>query len=380
MKSFGIPRSRIFDSHSVSFLSGIMRETNGRGVDLVLNSLAGELLRASWKCVAQFGKLLEIGKRDILGHGMLDLNGFQGCRSYCGFDLYSVAHHDAETLRWYVVPTHLVEAFQELKCSTRALEKAISDLEETTYRPLHTVFQVDQVEDAMRQMQKGQHIGKFIIEIPDNESKYPLLPAQARFSFSPTSSYLLVGGLRGIGRAVVRWMVEHGARDFVFLSRSAGSLEEDHIFAQELETQGCHVVLVAGSVADADTVQRAIQNNGRPVSGVIQMSAVLKVIRSVMQLTDCKLLTRYAGPTIRQDVIRRLDHKSGNQGPRDLEPSQCSPGPITRIFHCLQLRSQHDWKPRTGQLCGSKLVLGWICTVSSRTRLTRIVGQPWARG
>ncbi|KAL3253036.1 hypothetical protein ABHI18_009756 [Aspergillus niger] len=257
MKSFGIPRSRIFDSHSVSFLSGIMRETNGRGVDLVLNSLAGELLRASWKCVAQFGKLLEIGKRDILGHGMLDLNGFQGCRSYCGFDLYSVAHHDAETLRW-------------------ALEKAISDLEETTYRPLHTVFQVDQVEDAMRQMQKGQHIGKFIIEIPDNESKYPLLPAQARFSFSPTSSYLLVGGLRGIGRAVVRWMVEHGARDFVFLSRSAGSLEEDHIFAQELETQGCHVVLVAGSVADADTVQRAIQNNGRPVSGVIQMSAVLK--------------------------------------------------------------------------------------------------------
>jgi NADPH:quinone reductase-like Zn-dependent oxidoreductase len=103
MTTFGIPRSHIFDSHSVSFLSGIMRETNGRGVDLVLNSLAGELLRASWKCVAPFGKLLEIGKRDILGHGMLDLNGFQECRSFCGFDLYSVANNDPEAGKWYVL-------------------------------------------------------------------------------------------------------------------------------------------------------------------------------------------------------------------------------------------------------------------------------------
>ncbi|GKZ35950.1 type I Iterative Polyketide synthase (PKS) [Aspergillus brasiliensis] len=258
MKSFGIPRSHIFDSHSVSFLSGIMRETNGRGVDLVLNSLAGELLRASWKCVAQLGKLIEIGKRDILGHGMLDLNGFRGSRSYCGFDLYSVANDDVGTAKW-------------------ALDAAVEKLEEATYQPpLHTVFQVDQVGDAMRQMQKGQHIGKFVIEIPENESKFPLLPAQARFSFSPMSSYLLVGGLRGIGQAVVRWMVENGARDFVFLSRSAGSLEEDRLFAQELESQGCRVVMVAGSVTDADTVQRVIQENGRLVAGVIQMSAVLK--------------------------------------------------------------------------------------------------------
>lgn len=90
MDNYGIPRSHIFDSHSSSFASGIMQQTGGRGVDLVLNSLAGELLRASWDCVAPFGKLLEIGKRDILGHGMLDMHGFQGSRSFCGFDLYNV--------------------------------------------------------------------------------------------------------------------------------------------------------------------------------------------------------------------------------------------------------------------------------------------------
>ncbi|PLB53959.1 hypothetical protein P170DRAFT_504824 [Aspergillus steynii IBT 23096] len=257
IESFGIPRSHIFDSHSVSFLPGIMRETNGRGVDLVLNSLAGELLRASWKCVAQFGKLLEIGKRDILGHGMLDLNGFQGCRSFCGFDLYSVAYDDVETGQW-------------------ALKMGCQLFGETTRRPEHTMFKVDHLEAAMRQMQKGQHIGKFVIEMPDDESQLPLLPAQPRFTLSPTSSYLLVGGLRGIGRAIVRWMVEHGAREFVFLSRSAGSHEEDQLFTRELESQGCRVVMVAGSVADPETVERAIRQNTRPIAGVIQMSAILK--------------------------------------------------------------------------------------------------------
>jgi hypothetical protein len=143
------------------------------------------------------------------------------------------------------------------------------------------IFQVDQVEAAMRQMQKGQHIGKFIIEVPDNEGQFPVIPAQTRSSFSPMSSYLLVGGLRGIGQAVVRWMVEHGARDFVFLSRSAGSHEDDQLFTKELESQGCRVVMVAGSVTDFDTVQCTIQQNPRPVAGVIQMSAVLKVIRAI---------------------------------------------------------------------------------------------------
>ncbi|KAI9038141.1 type I polyketide synthase [Aspergillus affinis] len=257
IKRFGIPRSHILDSHSVSFLTGIMRETNGKGVDLVLNSLAGELLRASWKCVAQFGKMLELGKRDMLGHGMLDLNGFQGCRSFCGFDLYSVAYDDVETGRW-------------------ALNLGTKLFSDTDYRPPQTIFKVDQLETAMRQMQKGQHIGKFVIDMPDDERELPLLPAQPRFAFSPKSSYLLVGGLRGIGRSVVRWMVEYGARHFVFLSRSAGSHKEDQLFAQELEIQGCRVKMVAGSVADADTVGCTIRENVRPIAGVIQMSAVLK--------------------------------------------------------------------------------------------------------
>ena len=64
-----------------------MRETKGLGADLVLNSLSGDLLHASWRCVAKFGKLVELGKRDLAGFGKLDLETFLLNRSYCCVDL-----------------------------------------------------------------------------------------------------------------------------------------------------------------------------------------------------------------------------------------------------------------------------------------------------
>jgi len=87
MDNFNLPRNRIFNSRNASFLTDLMRETEGRGVDLVLNSLSGELLHASWQCVAESGKMIEIGKRDLLGAGKLNMDGFLANRSYCCVDL-----------------------------------------------------------------------------------------------------------------------------------------------------------------------------------------------------------------------------------------------------------------------------------------------------
>jgi NADPH:quinone reductase-like Zn-dependent oxidoreductase len=87
ISTFGIPRSHIFHSRDTSFLADVLKATNGRGVDLVLNSLSGELLHASWECVAEFGTLIELGKRDFFGHGKLAMDIFEANRSYCGVDL-----------------------------------------------------------------------------------------------------------------------------------------------------------------------------------------------------------------------------------------------------------------------------------------------------
>ena len=69
-----------------------MRETSGKGVDLVLNSLSGELLHTSWKCVAEYGKLLELGKRDFLGRGKLTMDLFEANRSFFGIDLARISN------------------------------------------------------------------------------------------------------------------------------------------------------------------------------------------------------------------------------------------------------------------------------------------------
>lgn len=82
-----IARDRIFRSRDASFVDQVYRETKGKGVTIVLNSLSGELLHESWKCVAPYGKLIEIGKRDLLGHGRLDMAPFVANRSYCCVDI-----------------------------------------------------------------------------------------------------------------------------------------------------------------------------------------------------------------------------------------------------------------------------------------------------
>jgi NADPH:quinone reductase-like Zn-dependent oxidoreductase len=87
VKRYNIPQDRIFNSRDDSFLGGLIKQTEGKGVDLVLNSLSGELLHASWKCVAPYGTMLELGKRDLAAFGQLDMRRFLENRSYCGIDM-----------------------------------------------------------------------------------------------------------------------------------------------------------------------------------------------------------------------------------------------------------------------------------------------------
>lgn len=99
--NYNIPSSNIFNSRNESFYTDLMSATNGRGVDLVLNSLSGELLHLSWKCVARFGKMLEIGKRDFIGQAMLSMDLFEANRMFCGIDMSEIAVDRPQQFRKY---------------------------------------------------------------------------------------------------------------------------------------------------------------------------------------------------------------------------------------------------------------------------------------
>jgi NADPH:quinone reductase-like Zn-dependent oxidoreductase len=102
MENFGLPRERIFNSRSTSFQPDIMRATAGRGVDVVLNSLSGNLLHASWECVAKFGRMVELGKRDFISHGILNMGLFEANRAFFGVDLAQVCKDTPEVLKRFV--------------------------------------------------------------------------------------------------------------------------------------------------------------------------------------------------------------------------------------------------------------------------------------
>ncbi|KAL4860896.1 hypothetical protein BDV12DRAFT_208692 [Aspergillus spectabilis] len=258
MDACGIPRSNIFSSRDTSFVRGLMQETQGDGVDIVLNSLAGELLHASWQCVAEFGKMIEIGKRDFLEHGSLAMDLFGGNRAFFGVDL--------------------VRLLERPGIRTRLVRQVLDLYDEEKIRPIRPlkVFSSSEIAEAFHDLQLGLHLGKMVVRTPEVSERSLVAPSRCNSRFSPTLTYFLVGGLGGVGRAIAIWMVERGARHFLFLSRSAGTTEQDQLFRRELELQGCTAVMLSGDASVQKDVEAAMQACSHPIGGVLQLSMLLR--------------------------------------------------------------------------------------------------------
>ena len=138
-------------------------------------------------------------------------------------------------------------------------------------------FKATQVLDAFKYMQRGQHIGKIVVTMPDDPADLEITAVEPELILRSDVSYLLVGGLGGLGRAISTWLVEQGACNIVYLSRSAGESEKDENFFRELRSQGCTIQTFAGSVSDLSDVQRAVNGAVAPIAGVMHLSMVLKV-------------------------------------------------------------------------------------------------------
>ncbi|CAG8974567.1 hypothetical protein HYALB_00004363 [Hymenoscyphus albidus] len=289
VKRFDIPRSNIFQSRDTSFVGDLMRQTSTRGVDVALNSLSGELLHATWHCLAKYGRMVEIGKRDLVEFGKLDMDVFLANRSYCCVALDQLSLDKPEATR------RLLQTM--MKYCQQGLVAPV---------PLAQVFSASAIQEAFQYMQKGNHIGKIIISVRERDGRpkmgmctdtgaihpnlrpAPIPSPRAGRHQSPAASsaghvhamasYLIVGGLGGLGRSIATWMVQHGARRLIFLSRSAGSTADEGDFVRMLEGMGCTVEMVRGSVTNLVDVQRAIDQATptMPLRGIVQMSMVLR--------------------------------------------------------------------------------------------------------
>lgn len=142
-----------------------------------------------------------------------------------------------------------------------------------------SIFGADDVQDAFRTVQDGNHIGKVVVRVPEDTSSIPSLPKYRELRLKNAASYLLTGGLGGLGKVIATWLVERGARSLVFLSRSAGKEQQDQDFFQELRSMGCEVQAVPGRAEMIEDIKTAISTAPYPVMGVIHLAMVLQVGR-----------------------------------------------------------------------------------------------------
>lgn len=155
MEYHGIPADHIFSSRDSSFAAGVMRMTNNKGVDVVLNSLSGELLRLTWNCVAPFGRFIEIGKRDMTNGGRLDMAPFLEQKMFASVDLVQIYTLQIE------------KAGKLFQTVMNLFHDGI--IKPRTIHPLK-VYPISKVEETFRLIQAGKHIGKLVLK-PEAECR-----------------------------------------------------------------------------------------------------------------------------------------------------------------------------------------------------------------
>jgi acyl transferase domain-containing protein/NADPH:quinone reductase-like Zn-dependent oxidoreductase len=153
MDTYNIPEDHIFNSRDGTFAKRVMRATANKGVDVIMNSVAGEALRLTWSCIAPFGRFVELGRRDFELDTRLDMGRFALNVSFSAVDF-----------------VHLAKA---RPVQTGEMWKQVMDLfRSNTVQPVQpiAVYHIDQAESALRVMQKGRHIGKLVLTSDGNPS------------------------------------------------------------------------------------------------------------------------------------------------------------------------------------------------------------------
>ncbi|WP_091809601.1 type I polyketide synthase [Burkholderia sp. WP9] len=246
----------VFDSRSLAFADEIRACTHGQGVDIVLNSLAGEAMVRSIETLRPFGRFLELGKRDFYENSQIGLRPFRNNISYFGIDA-----------------DQLMGALPDL--TTRLFKEVMALFASGVLHPLpYRAFPAARAEQAFRYMQQARQIGKVLVTYPSGTPAPTRGVAQPKtFTLNPDAAYLIVGGTGGLGFATARWMVARGARHLTLASR-AGALDPQKQAQVERwrDEDGVTVSVAACDVTHGEALDQlidAIERRGTPLKGVL---------------------------------------------------------------------------------------------------------------
>ena len=262
--------THVYNSRDCSFVNEILADTKGEGVDVVINSLAGEAMRQSVALLRPFGRFLELGKRDFVENTSLGLKPFKENISYFAIDadqMLAAKPKLAKTVFAEVMDLLAKGALSPLPCRT---------------------FDHTEVKEAFRTMQKAQHMGKIVVRSAAltkelngwSESGQEGAQRLPEKKTQPGGTWLVSGGLGGFGLALARHLAERGVSSLVLASRRGMATPGAEELVREFADKGVALEIVACDMADKAAVQDLLarlesENSALPpLEGIIHTAAV----------------------------------------------------------------------------------------------------------
>ena len=254
LRTLGV--SHVLNSRSSTFADDL-RRLFPDGVDVLLNSLAGEAMERGLSVLKPFGRFIELGKRDYVGNTRIGLRPFRRNLSYFGVDVDQLL---SDRDRASSVFAEVIALFGS--GALRALP----------YR----VFPAAETVDAFRLMQQSGHVGKIVLRPPSRVARHP---SPAPFGFDPERTHLVTGAFGGFGVELARWLADQGARHLVLTGRNGAASETAKALLIELHERGVAVRVAACDVTDRDALASLLADVRRtmpPLAGIMHAAMVLE--------------------------------------------------------------------------------------------------------
>jgi polyketide synthase 5 len=258
LRTMGI--KHVYDSRSTEFADAIRKDTDGYGVDVVLNSLPGAAQRAGLELLSFGGRFVEIGKRDIYGDTKMGLFPFRRNLSFYAVDLGLLTITNPGKLR------RLLETiYQKIADGTLPLP-------ETTHHPLSDGA------TAIRVMGAAEHTGKLVLDVPHTGKHRVVQPPEQAPAFRSDGAYVITGGLGGLGLFLADKMASAGCGRIILNGRSRPKADVLQAI-ERIRERGTEVEVSLGDIAESGTAERLVADataTGLPLRGVLHAAAVVE--------------------------------------------------------------------------------------------------------
>lgn len=250
----------VYDSRSLDFAGQIMADTHGQGIDIVLNSLAGPFIEKSMNLLRDYGRFLELGKRDIYDKTHISLYPFRKNISYFAIDMAEMFSPDS--VMGPVVIRELKRLFRE---------NAVG-------RHCYSLFPMAGFKDAFTHMSKALHFGKVVLKPFWGRLEAPAPLQLPKAVIDPDKTYLIIGGARGLGLIMAQWLVEKGARNLALVNRSGKSYPETQDQIEALGRSARVEILKAdvGSPKEVNRLMGDLEAQWPALAGVFHCAVVLR--------------------------------------------------------------------------------------------------------